>query len=185
LTPKRAPVPPASQTECFAFAAASQLAPPRDKRTIRVEPVGNLVAQFVLPLAWCPPTNQRDGMSPLRLATIKKHVLARMLTQHHGCRRSGPLPGRPMVQVVRFSSAPGDIIDTGLSKIPVDRLTTKAPLTAAKKGQRRRPMPEKRGLGFLADDDSTHVDLRIWWEPAPPGKGFVWVRVFEGEKESE
>jgi len=63
------------------------------------------------------------------------------------------------VLCVRFSSVEPDH-ESGWCKNPVDRLRG-----------------GKMGLGFLVDDAPRFLELRTWWEPSPPKKGFVFVEV--------
>jgi hypothetical protein len=71
-----------------------------------------------------------------------------------------PLSGRPQVLAVRFSSVESDpYCDFG--KIPVDCL---------------------KKLGLIVDDRGSCIELRQWWEPAAPKRGFVLVEVWSEEK---
>jgi hypothetical protein len=89
-----------------------------------------------------------------------------------------------MVRALRLSSVEPDR-ESGWSKVPVDRLCI---------GKRQRPrnlrpdvwralaarMPPV-GLGWLKDDRPSMLDLRAWWEPAPPRRGLVYLELWTGE----
>lgn len=131
---------------------------------------GRQVATFALPLELCPPQNPYSATAAWKLAKLKTGALAMMLRQHGGPAKA-PLPGRPRVLAVRFSSVAPDA-ESGWCKIPVDRLCMSRP---GRRGQVR------RGLGLLRDDRPALLDLRAWWEPAPPGHGCVWLEVWTGK----
>lgn len=92
---------------------------------------------------------------------MKHDVLVLMLVQHRPRRQ--PLPGRPFVRCVRFSSVEPDKY-ADWAKLPVDRLTAKS-----------------RGLGFLRDDRPGDCEIHQGWEHAKNGQGFVLVEVWTGE----
>lgn len=124
--------------------------------------VGRSVAAFVLPLGLCPTLNAFAEMPSWARKRIKNDALALMLRQHGGYRADAPLPGRPMVLAVRFSSREPDR-DSAWTKVPLDRLTSK-----------------KGGLGLISDDRPSALDARAWWEPAPKNKGAVYLEVWTG-----
>jgi hypothetical protein len=123
------------------------------------------VVDFVLPLHLCQTTNftGRAGMAaqPWRLGKLKGDVLMYMLSQHPRAQR--PLPGRPQVIAVRFTSVATDDSANG-AKIPIDKLTVK-----------------RGGLGYIKDDRFDVCNQRSWWEPGPPGKGFQYIAVYTGD----
>lgn len=141
-------------------------APPVLPHIERPEPIGELVAEFVLPLSMCQPFNRigRAGTAAAgyALGKLKKSTYLYMWQQAGG-RRLEPLPGRPHVLCCRFSSVEPDA-DSGWSKNPVDRLKV-----------------GKHGLGIIVDDKPRLAKVSTWWEPAPQREGFVLVGVFTGE----
>ncbi|XXX79117.1 hypothetical protein WMF30_10120 [Sorangium sp. So ce134] len=153
----------------------------------RVEGVGSLVLRCVLPLDDAPTTNrlvELGRVGPWALKKLKERVLKRMLDQV-GARAAAPLPGRPMVRIVRFSGRVKDY-DTGFTKIPLDRLQV---------GRRKRPehftkeawaaIERQMGpaeLGYLRGDSNGEIDLAAWVETAPPGNGCVLVEVWTGRQ---
>lgn len=151
---------PFDRAGCAQFAADAFAFPPPLPHIVRPEPVGRLVASFVLPLDVLRPQNRTRHAAGWALAKVKRECHMRMLGQVGPVQ--APLPGRPMVLCTRFSSVEPDAFNDGF-KVAVDRLC-----------------PGPMGLGIIADDKPACVDLRQWWEPAPRGKGFGLVRVFTG-----
>jgi len=137
-------------------------APPAKCYIVRPEPVGTIVAEFVLPLNLCKPQNRTRHSKPWVMAQLKKAAHAAMFIQDEKRGRRDPLPGRPQVLCVRFSSREPDKY-ADWAKIAVDRLCVG-------------PM----GLGFLRDDRPEDVDLHQWWEPTGRKMGFVLVSVRSG-----
>ncbi len=187
MTPKRAtkPFQPRSFDERKARARALWLLckPPDRAEIVRPVPVGTLVHSWVLPLDLCPGLNLLAEMPKWMRGSIKKRALKLMLEQCLLRRAAKPLPGRPFVRVLRCSSTAADK-DAGFSKIPVDRLCVgkpKRPKGMAKPAwERLRKLLPPTELGYLVDDRPSAVDLHTWWEPAPPGEGFVWVELWTG-----
>lgn len=144
-----------------AYASEVLSRPPARPHIVRPEPVGDLVARFVLPLELCPTLNAFAEWPSWRRQRCKSNAFAVMLGQ---CRRrwAEPLAGRPVVLAVRLSSVAPDR-DSGWCKVPVDRLTGK-----------------HGGLGLLRDDRPSAIDLSHWWEPARPGSGCVLLEVWTG-----
>jgi hypothetical protein len=157
--------------------------PPAQPHIVRPEPAGLLVASWVLPLELCPALNALAEMQSWARQRVKKNALAVMLAQSDGRCAPAPLEGRPIVRALRLSSVEPDR-DSGWPKVPVDRLCL---------GKRRRP-PNLRsdvwralaprmapvGLGWLRDDRPSALDLRAWWEPAPPGHELVYLELWTG-----
>jgi hypothetical protein len=163
-------------------------APPARAHIVRPDGVGELVRTWVLPLDLCPALNALAEMEGWARQRVKKNALALMLAQSGGRCAPGPLPGRPTVRALRLSSVEPDR-DSGWPKVPVDRLCI---------GKRTRPrnvLPEvwralaprmpPVGLGWLRDDRPSALDLRAWWEPAPPGQGLVFVELWTGDAMTE
>jgi hypothetical protein len=125
---------------------------------VRVEGRGSLVEQFALPLDLCRPQNRTRHAPGFALAKLKRQclfVMRAQLSMHRTC----PLPGRPQVVVVRFSSVEPDAFADG-AKVAVDCLVK---------------------LGVIVDDKPSCIDLSQSWEKAPPGAGFVILSVYTGE----
>lgn len=151
--------------------------PPPLSRIKRPPPVGALVARFVLPLELCQAQNRtaRAAMSAnavngrsWRVGELKAEVAKMMGHQVRPGRRE-PLPGRPFVRCIRFSTIEPDTY-ADWAKMAVDVLckpTSRAP----------------RRLGFLRDDRPKDAEVSQHWEPARKGEGFVLIQVFTGEDE--
>lgn len=143
-------------------AEAALRAPPARAHIVRAQPVGTPVALFVLPLELCLPLNRFAELAGYARKRLKTAALLLMLAQRRFERASAPLPGRPFVRAVRFSSVEVDR-DSGWCKVPIDRLTA-----------------AHGGLGLIRDDKPSALDLHAHWEPAPPGKGFVLIDLYTG-----
>lgn len=170
------------------FARTALGLPPASTVT-RVWAVGEFAAGWVLPLEDAPTTNRLIELGRAgtwALAALKKRVRKRMLDQSGGRRAQEPLPGRPHVRIVIFSSGRQDY-DRSRTKIILDRLQP---------GSRRRPdgMPEHLwerlrahqppvDLNWIRDDTVEAIDLATWQEPAPPGHGCVLVEIYTGARE--
>lgn len=157
-----APIDAAWISSCLNRADAVLAAPIAKPHIVRVAPVGALVARFVLPLDFCPSLNRFAELPSFARKRVKDQVATLMLVQQRFMRRLEPLPGRPFVRAIRFTSVEADR-DASWCKVPVDRLTGK-----------------HGGLGFIQDDRPSKLDLRTWWEPVPPKCGFVLLEVFSG-----
>lgn len=170
----RKPQRPFSRAAANEYATLALAYPPKRRFIERVEPVGELIAQFVVPSKLCLTTNQKVNLHWRRIHEAKKHIHGMMLAQHNFRIRSEPLPGRPQVLVTRFTSVRPDS-GAGWEKMPIDCLLTPR-VVVTKNGTQRR-----LGLGFLEDDNDFHVDVHAWWESGPRNGGFVLLRVFGGE----
>lgn len=163
---KRATPATISVPEAVRFAREKLSKPPEKPWVERSEPVGRLVAEFVLPLHLCKPFNRigraGEASQGWRLGKDKKDAYRRMWAQNGG-KAKAPLPGRPHVHVIRFSSGRVEH-DSGWTKSPVDRLLCK-----------------ENGLGIIQDDKPKLCRVTSWCEPAPRGAGFVYVAVWTGE----
>lgn len=144
-------------------ASATLAAAPARSHIVRPSPAGQLVGRFVLPLELCLPLNRFAELQGYARKRIKDAAALLMLNQRRFERAPAPLPGRPMVRAVRFSSVEVDR-DSGWCKVPVDRLTGK-----------------HGGLNLIEDDKPSRLQLEAWWEPAPPREGFVLVELFTGD----
>lgn len=153
--------PPKADPRTFSIAEAKRLAtdilsaPPRG-HTPRVEPDGNLVQRFFLPLSLVQPQNRTHGKTWM-LGKLKSECLAVMRAQLV-TRPTSPLPGRPQVLCVRFSTTEPDRYNDGF-KVAVDRL---------------------KDFGLIVDDAPRFIELHQWWEKAPRGKGFGLIEIWSG-----
>ena len=154
---------PFNSQALLALADEALAAPPARPHIIRPVPLGVRIARFALPLELCKPMNRiaRRGTQAAgwALGAMKEQAFHIMRRQQSP--RSAPLPGRPQVLCIRFSSSEPDKY-ADWQKNPVDRLRVNAP--TAKK---------RLGLGFIVDDKPSCIDLQAWWELARPKQGFV------------
>jgi len=127
----------------------------------RVEPVGDLVARFLLPLSLVQPQNRTHGKTWM-LGKMKAECTVLMRAQL-STRPTSPLFGRPQVLCVRFSTTEPDKYNDGF-KVAVDRL---------------------KDLGLIVDDSPKCIDLHQWWEKAPRGKGCGLIEVWSGKAASQ
>lgn len=151
--------------EWLARADAILAAPPALHHIRRPVPRGSRVARFAIPIELCKTTNRTRGAAGWALGRAKSK-LATMMGFQCAARRE-PLPGRPQVLCVRFSSSEPDAY-SDWAKAAVDVLTMRTP-----RAQRR--------LGLIRDDKPSAAEVVQWWEPAPPRKGFVVIEVWTGE----
>lgn len=170
----RKPRPPFSRAAANEYAALALAYPPKRKFIERVDPVGELIAQFVLPSKLCLTANERKGLHWSAISKVKQNLLGMMFAQTGFRKRSSVLPGRPQVLVTRFTCTRPDR-GAGWEKDVIDALLTSQIKHSPKGAQVR------RGLGFFEDDSDMHIDARAWWEPGPRANGFVLLRVFGGE----
>lgn len=143
--------------ECREFARVTLAAPPKKAHIVRVAPVGELVARFILPLEVVKLSNPTRVAQKWMHAKAKQSAMTIMSAQFRE-RREAPLPGRPFVRCIRFSSNEPDKYADGF-KVAVDRLVD---------------------LKLIKDDRPSLCDLHQWWEYAPPKKGFGLIEVFTG-----
>jgi hypothetical protein len=161
----RSPRPPFSIADCLRHADETLANPQRWPYVRRIEPVGELVARFVVPLAYCLTSNQRmrGGIKQRYLeADLKRRCYEFMRMQNGGRNAERPLDGRPQLICIRFSSR---LIDatSDWTKLPADRL-----------------LIGKHGLGFLVDDSPRYLDIGVSQEFASPGRGFGLMSLFRG-----
>jgi len=143
-------------------------------RIVRPVPRGDLVARFALPLELCRPQNRRDGAGPAWALAKVKSQLAQLMATQWLRQRGGvetPLPGRPQVLCLRFSSVEPDGY-ADWAKAAIDVLTLR----------RSRARSRVHRLGIIVDDRPSCAEVVQWWEPAKPGAGGVLVQVFRGEE---
>jgi hypothetical protein len=140
--------------------------PPTLSRIERPEFHGDVVARFVLELADCKPQNRKRHEHPFVAVKRMKALRKTMFIQCSPWRC--PLPGRPQVLCVRFSSTEADKY-ADWAKEAVDVLQVK--MARAQVGR----------LGIIVDDSPAHCDLQQWWEPEKPLHGFVYIEVRTGK----
>lgn len=180
-----------STTDCLSYAAHTLSGPTARPWIERVPGIGRLVARFVLPLNLATTANANRHRAGWSMAKERAAVLSRMAGQltpqldltgwtccANGrglvpCRRE-PLPGRPMLRCIRFSSVEADST-AAWWKVPCDVLL--AP--------RKRAGKTVAGLGLLRDDRPSALDVRAWWEYAPRGHGFALIEIWTGDLEQE
>lgn len=154
----------------FTAAGATRLAdkilaePPAKPHIVRPTLRGERVFRFSLPLDLCPTTNATRHGQAWEAARRKKAVWSWLQSQWlaAGCPR-GPLPGRPQVICVRFSSREPDA-HSDWAKVAVDQL-------CPARGQ------NNFGVGLIVDDRPSLTEIIQWWEPGPMLGGFVVVEV--------
>lgn len=152
-----------TRAEMLAFVDRTLSAPPARDHIVRPVSRGEVVARFVLPLELCKPQNRRDGAKPGWVHAKSKGALyAAMRSQC--ARRATPLPGRPQVIAIRFSSVEPDRY-ADWAKAAIDILCV-----GRWHGQGNR-------LGLLRDDRPKDADVHQHWEPARQGEGFVYIEV--------
>lgn len=122
------------------------------------------MARCVLPLELCRPQNRTRHGQAWALAKLKQSLFLSMLPQLG--RRQEPLPGRPQVRCVRFSSVEPDRF-ADWAKHAVDVLCV--PTARA-----------RNRLGWIRDDRPSDADIDQRWEPAPKGQGFVYIEIRGG-----
>jgi hypothetical protein len=116
------------------------------------------IATFELPLEHAPLLNTYARMHWAKRAKLKQQITMRVMSQIG--RRLEPLPGRPRVVAVRYSSVRPDQ-DGAWSKAWLDVLKV------------------KKGLGWIVDDSDAHIATDFRWEKAPPKEGKVVVELYE------
>lgn len=124
-----------------------------------------LVARFVLPLDLAPTLNRFAELQSYQRGKLKSQAL-RLMAQQAPSAPPEPLSGRPLVRIVRFSPTQPDA-DSGWPKVPVDRLT-----------------PKHGGLGFIADDKPSLLQLEPHWAKCAPGKSMVYLEVWTAKEDA-
>lgn len=125
---------------------------------------GEVIARFVLPNELCQPQNTKRDSQIWRRQKDRVTIQSQMLLQ---CRpMKEPLPGRPQVLCVRFSSVEPDKY-SDWAKMAIDVLCS--------------PDAKQRNrLNLIVDDAPRFADVYQWWEPAPKKEGFVFIEVRTG-----
>ncbi len=148
--------------EAMAMAADVLSRPPAKAHIVRTVGRGRLVRRFALPLALCPTTNATRHAPKGQNARTKADITTVWLVQTKGQTRREPLPGRPQILCIRFSSREPDAYSDGF-KMAIDRLM---------RGPGR--------FGYLRDDSPSACDIVQRWEKAPAGKGFAILEIWSG-----
>jgi len=149
-------------------------APPAFPHIVRPATAGTRMHRFVLPLELCKPQNRKRFAASWELGETREAILQLLAIQLRHQLPAAPLPGRPVVQCIRFSSREPDAFADSF-KMPIDCLCP--PRTRMHKGFPRR-IP---GVGLIADDRPTVCDVRQRWEFTPAGEGFGLIDVYSGE----
>jgi hypothetical protein len=166
--------PPFSVASALADADRILALPPARAHIVRQPTAGKLVRRFALPLRLCKPQNKKAFAEGWQFAATRKELLGLLAAQLGNRLPKAPLPGRPIVQCIRFSSkAPDAGADS--FKQAIDCLS---PRRFRKVKGVPRLIP---GVGLIADDDPDSCDVRQRWEHAPSGKGFCVIEVWSGE----
>lgn len=149
-----------TRSECLLYAKIALLDEPAKPHIERAEPRGELLGRFVIhPLALMPGVNPIKRMKGWQIAQAIKAVKGQMVPQIAALLGKGPLPGRPMIRAIRFSSTEPDDAN-GWTKFPIDRL---------------------KDFGIILDDRPSKLNLKVWWEPAPKLKGFSLFEIYGGD----
>ncbi len=176
----KAPKPQFDRDRALVFARDALSRPPADPYAERVPMTGELVCEFVLPLGLCKPQNRKGkgrGERFAHMGTIRK--LHKKMGDDlpvilPNWQMRFPLKGRPQVRCIRFSSVqPDNFADWG--KLAIDRLCVHVPRLVKGKPDRNTK------LGIIQGDKPREADVSQKWEPAPAGKGFVYIAVSTGE----
>ena len=149
--------------------------PPARRHIVRVKPAGELVKRFALPLELCEPQNRRRFAPVWAMANKREAILQMLATQLRHQLPERPLPGRPIVECVRFSSRAADAFADSF-KLAIDCL---CPRRIRKHKGVPRLIP---GVGLIADDRPEICDVRQRWEYVKPGEGFCVISVWSGER---
>lgn len=137
---------------------------PARAHIVRIEGKGRLVRRFALPLDLCQPQNRTRHGQGWQLGKLKKECFDSLWMQNSHTIQRDPLPGRPMVRCIRFSSSEPDAF-SDWAKIPVDRLCAR-----------------HMGLGYIRDDKPSVAEIVQWHEPTTRGQGFCLFEIWTGEE---
>jgi hypothetical protein len=166
------------RAEMLSRADAILSAPPASQYTERHAGRGKLVVRFALPLELAKPANSTRHAKGWMMARHRADVLDAMRAQWRFKREpidvTLPLPGRPMIRCIRFSSTDPDAT-AAWWKTCVDVLL----LTRTRRT--RRGIHVVDGIGLLADDRPGVLETRAWHEAVPRGHGFALIEVWTGD----
>ena len=190
-----APFTPAEAAAFLAFADSVLAQPPAHPWIERHPGRGRLVLRFALPLDLLRTEDcGRRFARVWRITRQRSAVLAAMAGQMCDQLRSAdgstiarlgwckhgrgviptwpePLPGRPMVRAIRFSSVAPDAC-SGWQKLGIDCLLM----------PRIHAGHQTAALGVLRDDRPAVLEVREWHEEAPRGGGGCVIEVWSGEE---
>ena len=126
-----------------------------------------VIAEYKLPLACCPTTNETIGAPWQRVQRLRRECHSRMLVQHlkqfGNVQQRHDKSRRVRVDCYRFSSHRPDA-HANWSKVPVDILC-------------RRTESKQRRLGLIWDDAPEYADVREHWQYAAPKQSGVQIVV--------
>jgi hypothetical protein len=160
-------------TDALLRATAILLLPPKKAHIDRREPEGRLVVRLALPLELCLPQNRKKGLPKFMFAQIRAGILQLYGAQLNHQLPIRPLPGRPVVQCIRFSSSQPDA--------GADSFKTAIDVLTPSRVRKANGVPHKvPGIGLIADDNPDACDARQRWEYAPPGQSMAIVEVWTG-----
>mgnify|MGYP006921397106 CR=1 FL=1 len=162
----------------LARADAILAAPPASPYTERHPGRGVLVVRFVLPLELAQPLNRTRHAAVWMMDRERSRILATMRAQWMRAHFAGspippspiPLPGRPMLRAIRFSSVESDPTSAWWKVCGDVMLPTRT--------RRGRAVP---GLGLIEDDRPSKLETRAWHERAARGEGFAMVELWTGD----
>lgn len=163
---------PSKRAELLACADAILGDPPASAFTERHPSRGALVIRFVLPLEMARPLNRTRHAKAWQMDKHREVVLTTMRTQwlKWGGAVSIPLPGRPQMRAIRFSSVQPDST-AAWWKEAIDVLL----LPRMRRGRR------VDGVGVLVDDRPSKLETRAWWEKVRASEGFALIELWTGE----
>lgn len=151
---------PMSIAQCLVYADQTLSGPPKKAHIERAEPRGVLLCRFVVrPLSLLPAVNVFKDMKPWMRTKVRDRARAVILPQIAPLRCGFCLAGRPMVRAIRFSSCEPDH-DNAWTKVAIDRL---------------------KDLNIILDDRPSLLNLKAWWEYAPPRRGFALFEIYSGD----
>lgn len=165
-TVRRNATPPAPFDPAEALRRADDVLafPPKHPHIERIDGKGRLVKRFVLPIDLLPTTNGTRHRPGWALAKLKKNIFKLLWDQNSHQVQPYPLPGRPMVRAIRFSSVEADTL-SDWPKMAIDKLCC---------GNER--------LGYLRNDRPCDIKLVCWGEPAPRNRGVALIEIWTGEE---
>jgi len=165
---------------------------------IRTEPTGILVATFVLALDVVKPRNrvrkEAAWMAKADRDRLYQAMRGQMLLPINWRANAlhTPLPGRPFVACIRYSSTEPDST-ASWGKVAVDCLQPGG--IRHLKQTKRHPQYNRMhtidrvirysGLGIIETDSPKHCDVVEWWEPARRGDGFNVIEVWTGDSHGQ
>lgn len=163
----------------------AQSRPHSVERIRRFEACGRPISIFVFPLDELKPRDRVRKEKAWQAKSDREKVLRRMRLQFVRSESMVlPLPGRPIVRCIRYSSVEPDST-AGWGKVAVDCLQPSGVRTVTKTVKHphghdvklSRKVPYE-GLGIIRNDRPAECEVVEWWEPAKRGDGFCVVEVW-------